>query len=244
MKGQKFTKCTLGKNTIGRVGVQVATELCLPKPETYTGHCWRRSCGTSASDSGVNVTTLMAMMGWSNPKTAMVYVKKSRMTSLSLSLYLANVQRSNCSNPFPRSPSEKRAALKQTQIVEPSVARSIDAFEGRSQGTEQVVQNEGVEEVGSGLKLEDSEVMLATQELLREIEDEESRGGDSFGGGVVEVVEGDSGKKGEVGCSGKKEEAKDLANIFPSVDPRLSGFLHNLQNSGSLTINFNFDSKK
>ncbi|EFX60517.1 hypothetical protein DAPPUDRAFT_123885, partial [Daphnia pulex] len=113
MKGQKFTRLTLGKNTIGKVGVQVATELCLPRPETFTGHCWRRSCGTSASDSGVNVTTLMTMMGWSNPKTAMVYVKKSRMTSLSLSLYLANVQRSNCSNPFPRSPDEKFKALKQ-----------------------------------------------------------------------------------------------------------------------------------
>ena len=34
-KGQKFTKLTLGKNTIGRVGVQVATELCLPRPETF-----------------------------------------------------------------------------------------------------------------------------------------------------------------------------------------------------------------
>jgi len=98
MKGQKFTQNPLGKNTIGRVGVQVATELCLPRPEIYTGHCWRRSCGTSASDSGVNVTTLMSMMGWSNPKTAMVYVKKSRMTSLSLALYLANVQRTNCPN--------------------------------------------------------------------------------------------------------------------------------------------------
>ncbi len=116
MKGQKFTNCSLGKNTTGKVRVQVATELCLPRPEIYTGHCWRRSCGTSASDSGVNVTTLMAMMGWSNPKTAMVYVKKSRMTSLSLSLmYLTNVQRNNVANPFPRSPLKSAAAVKHIQ---------------------------------------------------------------------------------------------------------------------------------
>jgi len=38
-KGQKFTKLSLGKNTIGKVGVQVATELCLARPEIYTGHC-------------------------------------------------------------------------------------------------------------------------------------------------------------------------------------------------------------
>jgi len=123
MKGQKFTRLSLGKNTIGRVGVQVATELCLARPEIYTGHCWRRSCGTSASDSGVNVTTLMAMMGWSNPKTAMVYVKKSRLTSLSLSLYLANVQRQNCSNPFPKQPVEKRQAIKESHVSSSVVAK-------------------------------------------------------------------------------------------------------------------------
>ncbi len=251
MKGQKFTKLTLGKNTIGKVGVQVATELCLPKPQSFTGHCWRRSCGTSASDSGVNVTTLMAMMGWSNPKTAMVYVKKSRMTSLSLSLYLANVQRSNCSNPFPRTALEKQKALKQTAVVDASVARSIDSFEGR---------NSVPAQSGSVLKVDDSEVQLATQELLREIEAEESVGGvgldfkegllESVGNGGEElevVIEG--GKK----CEGEKkvkEEieggeslARDSVNVVPVVDPRMSSILHNLRNSGNITINFNFDRK-
>jgi hypothetical protein len=41
--------------------------------------------------------------------------KKVRMTSLSLALYLANVQRANCPNPFPRSSIEKREVVKQIQ---------------------------------------------------------------------------------------------------------------------------------
>ena len=164
-KGQKFTRLSLGKNTIGRVGVQVATELCLARPEIYTGHCWRRSCGTSASDSGVNVTTLMAMMGWSNPKTAMVYVKKSRLTSLSLSLYLTNVQRQNCSNPFPKSPIEKRQAVKQSEVSSSVVAKCSNTLVS---SCDRAVSSETENSV---FKLEESED-LGTQDLIRDLEAE------------------------------------------------------------------------
>ncbi len=226
-KGQKFTRCTLGKNTIGKVGIQVATELCLPRPETFTGHCWRRSCGTSASDSGVNVTTLMTMMGWSNPKTAMVYVKKSRMTSLSMSLYLANVQRCNLSNPFPRSPLERNQVAKQAQAM-----KDVD---------------QGVESSGPVLKLDESEILAASQDLLREIEVEEMMGESGFG--VEEKCE----KVKDLDCPPISSTSKvvsesenisvDLANQLPNIDPRMAGILHNLQNSGNITINFNFDRK-
>ena len=239
MKGQKFTLLPLGKNTIGRVGVQVATELCLPRPESFTGHCWRRSCGTSASDSGVNVTTLMAMMGWSNPKTAMVYVKKSRMTSLSLSLYLTNVQRRNCSNPFPRSPLEERKVLKESKELPVSLLVNS----------------------GSGLKVEDLEVQQATQDLIRDLEVEEEDGGsDIFGADVedksLEIVQSDGTLPSfltSVNVSNNREEqidSKEIAqssncptggsNFVPMIDPRMAGILHNLQNSGNVNIHFHF----
>jgi hypothetical protein len=242
LKGQKFTKLPLGKNTIGRVGVQVATELCLPRPECFTGHCWRRSCGTSASDSGVNVTTLMTMMGWSNPKTAMVYVKKSRMTSLTMSYYLANVQRQNCSNPFPRGPLESRLAVKQSQ--EPRVVKVSKT------------------EVGSGslvrseVKLEE-EVDLATQDLLRDLEAEEKGESEVFNGeggldevGTVALYANQSSSSNDVSVSNLKEESQKLDSESAGlpqlslVDPRLSGFLSNLQNSGNITFNFHFDGGK
>ena len=251
-KGQKFTQLTLGKNTIGRVGVQVATELCLPRPEIYTRHCWRRSCGTSASDSGVNVTTLMAMMGWSNPKTAMVYVKKSRMTSLSMSLYLANVQRSNCSNPFPRSQVEKREVVKQVQVSKAGGSKGSTSVGSLPfDSSTSAVKSETV------LKLEEIDAELATQDLIREIEAEE------FGEGSssidVEVlgssaplnghpsVSLETGQKGETKERGGESEVRETvrsSSIVSAVDPRLAGILSNLQNSGNMTIHFHFDSKQ
>ena len=235
MKGQKFTKLTLGKNMIGKVGVQVATELCLPRPESFTGHCWRRSCGTSASDSGVNVTTLMAMMGWSNPKTAMVYVKKSRMTSLSLALYLANVQRTNLSNPFPRYPPDKRPGMNPT---EGSKIVSKTKSEVDSTSFEVVL-----EKSEAGLSLEDDEMMQGTQELIREIEIEELNGGCNFSVESGSDVLSSSNAKEMVAEKKSSSGSVDLANQLSLVDPRMGGFLQNLQNSGNITININFDKK-
>ena len=236
-KGQKFTKLTLGKNTIGKVGVQVATELGLARPETFTGHCWRRSCGTSASDSGVNVTTLMSMMGWSNPKTAMVYVKKSRLTSLSMSLYLTNVQRTNCSNPFPRTPLEERRALNQAQ-AEAVLAR------GSKSSSETAV------------KSEELEAEQATQDLIHDLESEAEGGvGNIFGVDEVEVQSGASSVTNL--CSGQNVETRkeglvckteggvkvegSVPNQIPVLDSRIAGFLHNLHNTGNMNIHFHFD---
>ena len=94
-KAKVFRNSPMGKNLLSKVGSDFATELVLPNPNSFTGHCWRRSCGTNASDAGVNVTTLMATMGWTTPKTAIGYVRKSRMTSFQMSMFLSNVQRQN-----------------------------------------------------------------------------------------------------------------------------------------------------
>ncbi len=102
-----FLNSVIGKNYLGQVGIEMAKELLLPHPETYTGHCWRRSAGTKASDNEVNVTTLMSSMGWACPKTAMEYVNHSRVTSLTMSMYFSNVQRRNIRNPFETSVEER-----------------------------------------------------------------------------------------------------------------------------------------
>ena len=94
-KATLFRRTPMGKTLISKVSFEFVQELLLTNPHGYTGHCWRRSCGTNASDAGVNVTTLMAQLGWSTPKTAIGYVKKSRMTSYQMSMFLSNVQRQN-----------------------------------------------------------------------------------------------------------------------------------------------------
>jgi hypothetical protein len=93
--GKIFRNVPMGKNLLEKIGFEFAEELVLPLPHSFTGHCWRRSCGTNASDAGVNVTTLMAHCGWNTPKTAIGYVKKSRMTSFNMAMFLSNVQRQN-----------------------------------------------------------------------------------------------------------------------------------------------------
>ena len=94
-EGKKFGQVPLGKNKLAMVGVEFAQELMLPNPGSYTGHCWRRSCSTNSSDAGVNVTSLMAHMGWSDPKTAIRYVQKSKQSAHQMAMYLCNAQRSN-----------------------------------------------------------------------------------------------------------------------------------------------------
>ena len=91
----KFVKVPLGKNKLSRVGIEFAQELMLPNPTAYTGHCWRRSCSTNSSDAGVNVTSLMAHMGWADPKTAIRYVQKSKQSAHQMAMYLCNAQRFN-----------------------------------------------------------------------------------------------------------------------------------------------------
>jgi integrase len=90
-----FRNTPMGKNLLERVGRQFAEELFIPNPESFTSHCWRRTCGTNASNSGVNVTSLMAFMGWKTPKTAIGYVAKSRLSAFNMSMLLCNVQRQN-----------------------------------------------------------------------------------------------------------------------------------------------------
>jgi hypothetical protein len=93
--GLKFVQLPLGVNMLAKVGIEFASKHVLPNPLGFTSHCWRRSCGTNASNAGVNVTTLMAQLGWSTPKTALGYVKKSKVTSLTMSMFLSNIQRQN-----------------------------------------------------------------------------------------------------------------------------------------------------
>ncbi len=158
------------------------------------------------------------------------------MTSLSLSLYLANVQRTNCSNPFPRSPLEKLKAVKQSRVCK-------KLGEGGEESGES----------GGAINSEEAEVELATQDLIRDLEAEErgeapvfevekvcSRGSEER----VEVPEMGGGEvKSEVQETGGRVESsiqRDISDQLSVVDPRIAGILSNMQNSGNITINFHF----
>ncbi|XP_057328498.1 uncharacterized protein LOC130676889 [Microplitis mediator] len=73
-------KCTcqvIGKNKISEVPKVVAICLQLENPETYTGHCLRRSAATILANSGANITALKQLGGWRSSTTAEGYVENS-----------------------------------------------------------------------------------------------------------------------------------------------------------------------
>jgi hypothetical protein len=254
--GKRFVKANIGKNTIALVGVEVASELCLRDPETFTGHCWRRSAGTNASNAGVNVTTLMSMMGWACPKTAMQYVKRSRITSLQMSMYLANVQRRNCSDPFPSG--NVRVSRKSKFRSEQKLASFLTV--PNVQGVEQVnCENKTHREKNTVGSLESFKNNCAVPTFSQEIEKFESQVS-------TQDLLCENAEKSVVSCSNVLITESALicctSNALPtavvssvqapvsssidltSVDSRLAQFLQNFQNHGTVQIHFNFGDVK
>ena len=257
-EGKRFIKANMGKNTLALVGIEIAKELCLRDPETYTGHCWRRSAGTNASNAGVNVTTLMSIMGWACPKTAMQYVKRSRITSLQMSMYLANVQRRNCSDPFPSRTA--RRSRKTHFVAEKSASSVVTNSDFLSENAvPNLISTSNCNNVDvEFVDVEQFESEISTQELMC----------DNFVNHDLSLLEENSGvvenetlisnsshstmteaqslgvvttptpvvSSSSTPVSSVSTHAFDLSNI----DSRLINVLQNLQNHGSVQIHFHF----
>ena len=247
LKAKAFRRTPMGKNLIAKVGFEFATELLLPNPLGFTGHCWRRSCGTNASDAGVNVTTLMAQLGWATPKTAIGYVKKSRLTSFQMSMFLSNIQRQNKDldkvlgkfNPKFQKLSRKKSAyvaltgsssvtenlaspVSAVPVVAP-VAASVSVPRPVQSSVEQPLQPSDLPIV-SGIKLVSKKPSL----------DQTGGGGgegnsDLGGGGGDQVRDGD-----------RDDVVVDLAGNVAGLDPRVSAILSNLRSRGDLHVHFHF----
>lgn len=74
--GQCFTQ-PVGINTIGSIPKKIAIFLSLPIPESYTGHCFRRSSATLLAEAGADLSVLMRHAGWKSPTVAEGYVEAS-----------------------------------------------------------------------------------------------------------------------------------------------------------------------
>ena len=53
----------VGKNTISKFGIQIATLLELPDPELYTGHFLRRTSATRCADAGMTLAQIKVVTG-------------------------------------------------------------------------------------------------------------------------------------------------------------------------------------
>jgi integrase len=68
-----------GIEWISSVPAKVATWLCLPEAEKYTGHSLRRTCAQWAADQGMSETQMQHHFGW---KSAAMVVRYSRSSSV------------------------------------------------------------------------------------------------------------------------------------------------------------------
>ena len=81
MKSGSYSRQVLGKHTLAGIGKEIAEELGLEKPETYTGHCFRCSSATAAANHGANTVELKRHFGWVQESTALKYVDDTKERS-------------------------------------------------------------------------------------------------------------------------------------------------------------------
>jgi hypothetical protein len=244
LKAKAFRRTPMGKNLIAKVGFEFATELGLPNPLGFTGHCWRRSCGTNASDAGVNVTTLMAQLGWATPKTAIGYVKKSRLTSFQMSMFLSNMQRQNKDldevlgkfKPSFRKLSRNKSAY--VTLTGSSVSENLASPVSALSNVAPV--SASVSSVSASLPVHSS-VEHPPQPIVPEIKlvsTKPSLDQTIVGGEGNSDIGGGSGEQVRVGD--RDDVVVDLAGSAAGMDPRVSAILSNLRPRGDLHVHFHF----
>ena len=262
--GKFFRNVPMGKNLLEKIGHEFADELMLLQPHTYTGHCWRRSCGTNASDAGVNVTTLMAHFGWSTPKTAIGYVKKSRMTSYNMLMFLSNVQRQdrdiesilNRTKPLigggkgsvNRQKSSGVKSKEKVTVIVPNVNEKMVSIFSSSLASAKPAE--------TVCRTRESEIKAAeNRAIVAEINENPGLNTESSTGTSVanqidlsgqNDVGGGDNNDGEVRVSGLTEGGGGSVNIDATsvlLDPRVASILSNLSNHGQLQVHFHFGGK-
>lgn len=76
-RGGKCMKQPVGINSFGVLPKQIASYLHLEHPETYTGHCFRRSSTSLLADSGADLLTVKRHGGWRSNTVAEGYIENS-----------------------------------------------------------------------------------------------------------------------------------------------------------------------
>lgn len=97
----KCTNQTVGINKFGKMPSNVAAFLRLPNPETYTGHCYRRSSATMLADAGVDITNLKRLGGWQSTKVAESYVDESMGNKKRIANHILHSKEKNSPPPSP-----------------------------------------------------------------------------------------------------------------------------------------------
>jgi integrase len=88
----RFTNNPLGQNTLRKIPQSIAQFLELQFPETFTGHCFRRTSATSLADSGETLLNLKRHGGWKSSSVAEGYLHNSKRIRTSIAQKLGESQ--------------------------------------------------------------------------------------------------------------------------------------------------------
>ncbi|XP_034939961.1 uncharacterized protein [Chelonus insularis] len=99
----KFTngKCTIqvvGRNKFAKMPQEIAKFLKLENPETFTGHCFRRTGATVVADAGASIIDLKRFGGWKSRSVVKGYIKESIQNKQKLDDTIADAINSTNSN--------------------------------------------------------------------------------------------------------------------------------------------------
>ncbi|EEZ99909.1 hypothetical protein TcasGA2_TC002700 [Tribolium castaneum] len=100
---QKCTVQAVGINTISKFPEKIARFLCLPNPEEYTGHSFRRSSATLLADSGADLAVVKRHGGWRSNSVVEGYIEDSLNNKIEISRKIINhsatiIQKESTSN--------------------------------------------------------------------------------------------------------------------------------------------------
>ena len=99
-KPSVFVKTPIGVNYLYDIGKDMAKFLQLAEPNTYTGHCFRRSSATELANNGATVMEMKQKFHWQNDKMPLVYVANSNANQTKMAQLLSGVDaNSNVSCP-------------------------------------------------------------------------------------------------------------------------------------------------
>ena len=87
-----LTRQPMGANQLGEIGKNLAMELGLPKPWTFTGHCFRRSAATAAANQGATSVMMKGQFGWVQEQTALLYIDATKERPLKMAELLTGVK--------------------------------------------------------------------------------------------------------------------------------------------------------
>ncbi len=109
----------MGKNMTAKFGVDVASYLNLPKPESYTGHCFCQTAAKRAADQGANLVQLKRHFNWSGQNVAMRYIDESEHYSKQMASLIAGTNDdSNKANAAERGTKQLSSTVFQISVQE------------------------------------------------------------------------------------------------------------------------------